>query len=94
MLTVYLVVMIFGKHHHAGLLSKIYNYFQAFCLYSGRDQLLPSMEEGERLRKYLPKCEIRRFSNNGHFLFLVGDHFPCMKEILSFSALYYALSSY
>ncbi|XP_038877397.1 acyltransferase-like protein At3g26840, chloroplastic isoform X2 [Benincasa hispida] len=43
---------------------------QTLILCSGRDQLLPSMEEGERLRQFLPKCEIRRFSINGHFLFL------------------------
>ncbi|KAA0060337.1 acyltransferase-like protein [Cucumis melo var. makuwa] len=43
---------------------------QTLILCSGRDQLLPSMEEGGRLRQFLPKCEIRRFSNNGHFLFL------------------------
>ncbi|KAG6581123.1 Acyltransferase-like protein, chloroplastic, partial [Cucurbita argyrosperma subsp. sororia] len=43
---------------------------QTLILCSGRDQLLPSIEEGGRLHQFLPKCEIRRFSNNGHFLFL------------------------
>ncbi|GLT57373.1 hypothetical protein SLA2020_303510 [Shorea laevis] len=37
---------------------------------SGKDQLLPSQEEGERLFRALPKCEIRKFNNSGHFLFL------------------------
>ena len=42
------------------------------CCFSGRDQLLPSQEEGERLCHVLPKCEIRKFNNSGHFLLLVG----------------------
>ena len=42
------------------------------CCFSGRDQLLPSQEEGERLCHALPKCVIRKFNNSGHFLFLVG----------------------
>lgn len=41
-------------------------------LYSGKDQLFPSQEEGERLRHALSKCQIRKFNDNGHFLFLVG----------------------
>ncbi|GKV40646.1 hypothetical protein SLEP1_g48257 [Rubroshorea leprosula] len=43
---------------------------QSLILCSGRDQLLPSQEEGQRLYKALPKCEIRRFEESGHFLFL------------------------
>ncbi|XP_022989598.1 acyltransferase-like protein At3g26840, chloroplastic [Cucurbita maxima] len=43
---------------------------QTLILCSGRDLLLPSIEEGRRLSQFLPKCEIRRFSDNGHFLFL------------------------
>ncbi|KAF5479268.1 hypothetical protein F2P56_000102 [Juglans regia] len=43
---------------------------QTLILSSGRDQLLPSQEEGERLCRALPKCEIRKFSDRGHFLFL------------------------
>lgn len=39
--------------------------------FSGRDQLLPSLQEGERLRGLLPKCELRKFDESGHFLFLV-----------------------
>ena len=42
------------------------------CCFSGRDQLLPSQEEGERLCHALPKCVIRKFNNSSHFLFLVG----------------------
>ncbi|KAK4603173.1 hypothetical protein RGQ29_011941 [Quercus rubra] len=43
---------------------------QTLILSSGRDQLLPSQEEGERLCHVLPKCEIRKFNNSGHFLLL------------------------
>ncbi|XP_011045774.1 PREDICTED: acyltransferase-like protein At3g26840, chloroplastic [Populus euphratica] len=43
---------------------------QTLLLTSGRDQLLPSEDEGKRLRRALPKCEIRRFNDNGHYLFL------------------------
>lgn len=43
---------------------------QTLVLSSGRDILLPSKEEGERLRRRLPKCEIRRFNDCGHALFL------------------------
>lgn len=43
---------------------------QTLILSSARDQLLPSEDEGERLRRTLPKCEIRRFNDSGHFLFL------------------------
>ena len=42
------------------------------CCFSGRDQLLPSQEEGGRLSHALPNCQIRKFNNGGHFLFLVG----------------------
>jgi len=40
---------------------------------SGNDQLLPSIQEGERLLNLLPKskCELRKFDDSGHFLFLV-----------------------
>nr|TKS07942.1 hypothetical protein D5086_0000105920 [Populus alba] len=43
---------------------------QTLVLSSGRDQLLPSEEEGQRLYVALPKCEIRKFNDSGHFLFL------------------------
>lgn len=33
--------------------------------------MLPSEEEGERLRRRLPNCEIRTFRDKGHVLFLV-----------------------
>lgn len=46
---------------------------QTLVLSSGRDLLLPSEEEGERLRSILPKCEIRKFSDSGHALFLEED---------------------
>ncbi|PSS30307.1 Acyltransferase-like protein [Actinidia chinensis var. chinensis] len=43
---------------------------QALLLVSGNDQLLPSQEEGERLHHIFPKCEIRKFNDSGHTLFL------------------------
>ncbi|KAI3776860.1 hypothetical protein L1987_46650 [Smallanthus sonchifolius] len=43
---------------------------QTLILSSGNDQLLPSLQEAERLRKTLPKCQIRTFSDSGHALFL------------------------
>lgn len=46
---------------------------QTLILSSGRDQLLPSLEEGERLFHALPNGEIRRAGDSGHFLFLVID---------------------
>ncbi|XP_074275174.1 phytyl ester synthase 2, chloroplastic-like [Silene latifolia] len=46
---------------------------QTLILLSGRDPLLPSQDEGERLRKVLTKCEIRKLTDNGHFLLLEDD---------------------
>ncbi|KAM7509303.1 hypothetical protein LguiA_019756 [Lonicera macranthoides] len=43
---------------------------QSLILTSGKDQLLPSQEEGERLRSMLPKCEIRTFNDSAHSLLL------------------------
>ncbi|PPS00136.1 hypothetical protein GOBAR_AA20511 [Gossypium barbadense] len=43
---------------------------QLLILCSGRDQLLPSQEESQRLQKALLDCEIRMFDESGHFLFL------------------------
>ncbi|ESR60228.1 hypothetical protein CICLE_v10015254mg [Citrus x clementina] len=36
----------------------------------GKDQLLPSQEEGQRLTSALPKSQLRSFEDHGHFLFL------------------------
>ncbi|CAK7328372.1 unnamed protein product [Dovyalis caffra] len=46
---------------------------QTLVLSSGKDQLLPSEEEGHRLYLTLPKCENRKFNDSGHFLFLEHD---------------------
>ncbi|CAH8357773.1 unnamed protein product [Eruca vesicaria subsp. sativa] len=43
---------------------------QTLILSSGNDHILPSRYEGKRLRKKLPKCEVRSFKDNGHCLFL------------------------
>lgn len=42
-----------------------------FANHSGNDHILPSTCEGKRLRRKLPKCEVRSFKDNGHCLFLV-----------------------
>ncbi|KAJ6298849.1 hypothetical protein OIU76_019916 [Salix suchowensis] len=44
--------------------------FSLFVHFSGRDQLLPSEEEGQRLHRVLPKCQNRSYSGSGHFLLL------------------------
>ncbi|KAK7336128.1 hypothetical protein VNO77_16661 [Canavalia gladiata] len=46
---------------------------QTLILCSGNDQLLPSQQEGERLVQLLPKCQLRKFDDSGHFLFLEGN---------------------
>ncbi|CAK7350126.1 unnamed protein product [Dovyalis caffra] len=46
---------------------------QTLVLSSGKDQLLPSEEEGHRLYLELLKCENRKFNDSGHFLFLEHD---------------------
>ncbi|XP_019089571.1 PREDICTED: acyltransferase-like protein At3g26840, chloroplastic isoform X1 [Camelina sativa] len=43
---------------------------QTLILLSGRDQWLLNNEDVERLRCTLPKCEVRKFQNNGQLLFL------------------------
>ncbi|KAF8390709.1 hypothetical protein HHK36_025236 [Tetracentron sinense] len=43
---------------------------QTLILASGRDQLLPSEEEAERLFLALPKCQIRKFKDSGHTLLM------------------------
>ncbi|XP_071711809.1 phytyl ester synthase 2, chloroplastic-like isoform X2 [Rutidosis leptorrhynchoides] len=43
---------------------------QTLILSSGRDQLLPSREEGERLNRILPKSDIRIFDDSSHMLFM------------------------
>ncbi|XP_010441280.1 PREDICTED: acyltransferase-like protein At3g26840, chloroplastic isoform X3 [Camelina sativa] len=43
---------------------------QTLILLSGRDQWLLNKEDIERLRCTLPKCEVRKFENNGQLLFL------------------------
>ncbi|TXG54918.1 hypothetical protein EZV62_020174 [Acer yangbiense] len=43
---------------------------QTLILCSGKDQLLPSQEEGQRLCRALPNCQTRMFENSGHFLFM------------------------
>lgn len=53
---------------------------RTLILSSGNDQLLPSREEGERLRHMLPNCEMRMLNNNGHALFL-DDNFDLVTVI-------------
>lgn len=46
---------------------------QTLVLSSGKDHLIPSPEESEKLRQMLPNCEIRRFNNSGHALLLEAE---------------------
>ncbi|CAI8613448.1 unnamed protein product [Vicia faba] len=43
---------------------------QTLILCSGNDQLLPSQQEGKKLYKLLPNCQLREFDDSGHFLLL------------------------
>ncbi|KAI4387896.1 hypothetical protein MLD38_000285 [Melastoma candidum] len=43
---------------------------QTLILASGKDQLLPSAAEGERLYNTIPNSDLRRFPESGHYLFL------------------------
>uniref|UniRef100_A0A1D1Z7I1 Acyltransferase-like protein At1g54570, chloroplastic n=1 Tax=Anthurium amnicola TaxID=1678845 RepID=A0A1D1Z7I1_9ARAE len=43
---------------------------QTLVLASGKDQLLPSREEAERLCDLLPNCRIRHFNDSGHNILL------------------------
>ncbi|CAH1420519.1 unnamed protein product [Lactuca virosa] len=47
---------------------------QTLILSSGKDQLLPSRQEGQRLHRLLPKSDIRIFEDSGHVLFMEQDH--------------------
>ena len=49
--------------------------------FSGRDQLLPSREEAERLCDALPNCRIRHFKDSGHTIFLVWILFACISTL-------------
>lgn len=40
-------------------------------IFSGKDNLLPSGEEADRLFKALKNCRVRYFKDNGHTLLLV-----------------------
>ncbi|XP_071695505.1 phytyl ester synthase 2, chloroplastic-like [Rutidosis leptorrhynchoides] len=54
--------------------SRIHNVTaQTLILSSGKDQLFPSIEEGQRLCRILHKCQIRTFHDCGHALFLEED---------------------
>ncbi|PIA26035.1 hypothetical protein AQUCO_10000006v1 [Aquilegia coerulea] len=45
---------------------------ETLILASGKDQLLPSLEEAERLYHLLPTCQIRKFNDSGHALLMEG----------------------
>ncbi|KAJ8771913.1 hypothetical protein K2173_027090 [Erythroxylum novogranatense] len=53
---------------------------QALILTSGKDQFLPSREEGERLRRLLLKSQIRSFDESDHFV-LLGDNVDLVTRI-------------
>ncbi|KAK1441133.1 hypothetical protein QVD17_06971 [Tagetes erecta] len=47
---------------------------QTLILSSGKDQLLPSKQEGERLNRLIPKSDVRTFDDSGHMLFMDQNH--------------------
>jgi hypothetical protein len=65
------VVVLFVFAPSSPIIFKMMRLCSFFVLSSGRDQLLPSEEEGQRLNRVLPKCQNRSYSGSGHFLLLV-----------------------
>jgi hypothetical protein len=65
------VVVLFVFAPSSPIIFKMMRLCSLFVLFSGRDQLLPSEEEGQRLNRVLPKCQNRSYSGSGHFLLLV-----------------------
>lgn len=51
-----------------------------FCVLSGKDNMLPSEDEAQRLMKSLQNCKARSFKDNGHTLLLVRE----ISHILSY----------
>ena len=46
-------------------------FFFLFC--SGKDQMLPSSDESQRLKSSLKNCTVRHFKENGHTVLLVRE---------------------
>jgi hypothetical protein len=65
------VVVFFVFAPSSPIIFKMMRLCSLFVLFSGRDQLLRSEEEGQRLNRVLPKCQNRSYSGSGHFLLLV-----------------------
>lgn len=45
------------------------------AMYSGKDNMLPSENEAQRLKNSLRNCTVRYFKDNGHTILLVGEEF-------------------
>ena len=54
--------------------------------FSGKDKILPSRDEAERLKNSLQDCVVRYFKDSGHTLLLVSENM-CMHHITSWLAL-------
>ncbi|KAD6796085.1 hypothetical protein E3N88_06981 [Mikania micrantha] len=59
---------------------------QTLILSSGKDQFLPSKQEGERLHRLIPKSDIRTFDDSDHMLFM--DHAHDLVTILKSASFY------
>ena len=59
---------------------------------SGKDNILPSKDEGQRLMNSLQDCVVRHFKDSGHNLLLVRDNMY-IHHITSWVALIIASSS-
>lgn len=44
-------------------------------MYSGKDNVLPSANEAQRLASSLRNCKVRYFKDNGHAILLVSEEF-------------------
>mgnify|MGYP006992906942 CR=1 FL=1 len=54
--------------------------------FSGKDNMLPSRDEAERLKNSLQDCVVRHFKDNGHTLLLVSENMS-IYHIISWLAL-------
>ena len=54
--------------------EKVSHIVLLFCLeFSGKDNMLPSKDEGQRLLNSLKNCRVRYLKDNGHTLLLVSE---------------------
>lgn len=51
--------------------------FVIYFHFSGKDNMVPSRDEAQRLKKSLQNCTVRHFKDNGHTLLLVSSMIAC-----------------